>query len=97
MVWDQSSQDCQFWELKFHVLAHIEGNDIDPLFKKKKINLIEQNLRKFSFKIFAPTVSSILIARILNLDFLQLYLSLRAKFNLGLSLGVTFFNCLSKK
>ena len=58
--------------LIFH--THIAENDTDPFCFVKKINFIKQNWRKLSYEIVAPTMSSILRARILNLDFLQFYL-----------------------
>ena len=59
-------------ELIFH--SQIEEKNSSTLFYKKKINLIKYKGRKLSFKIFAPTMSSILRPRIFILDFFQFYL-----------------------
>ena len=59
-------------ELIFY--AQIEDKKFKNLcFIRKKIHLIKFNGKKLSFKIFAPTMSSILRPRII-LDFLKFYL-----------------------
>ena len=56
-------------------LSYLLSQNLQQLFFFfKKMNLIKYNGRKLSFKMFAPSMSSILRPRTLILDFLQFYL-----------------------